>query len=146
MLCFFFLMIRRPPRSTLFPYTTLFRSHLLFEALEGFAHTFADLRQFARAEDDQDDRQDQDQLCDAHGAEHTITLRARFDGCQGLVRRNGGSCLRTARTCSLRKPQSLRSARAPVRGHPLLAVQEERRGTMAVWMGTPVTSASVSVR
>src|SRR3712207_8395517 len=26
MMCFFFLMIRRPPRSTLFPYTTLFRS------------------------------------------------------------------------------------------------------------------------
>src|SRR2546421_11310954 len=25
-ICFFFLMIRRPPRSTLFPYTTLFRS------------------------------------------------------------------------------------------------------------------------
>src|SRR5690349_24264919 len=24
---FFFVMIRRPPRSTLFPYTTLFRSH-----------------------------------------------------------------------------------------------------------------------
>src|SRR3712207_9467419 len=30
-MCFFFLMIRRPPRSTLFPYTTLFRS----AALEG---------------------------------------------------------------------------------------------------------------
>src|SRR5258708_31560839 len=28
-LCFFFLMIRRPPRSTLFPYTTLFRSRAL---------------------------------------------------------------------------------------------------------------------
>src|SRR3954465_16093464 len=27
-LLFFFLMIRRPPRSTLFPYTTLFRSGL----------------------------------------------------------------------------------------------------------------------
>src|SRR5947207_3603541 len=27
MLFFFFLMIRRPPRSTLFPYTTLFRSY-----------------------------------------------------------------------------------------------------------------------
>src|SRR2546425_13169425 len=27
-LFFFFLMIRRPPRSTLFPYTTLFRSKL----------------------------------------------------------------------------------------------------------------------
>src|SRR2546422_5554769 len=26
---FFFLMIRRPPRSTLFPYTTLFRSNVL---------------------------------------------------------------------------------------------------------------------
>src|SRR5256884_6332130 len=26
---FFFLMIRRPPRSTLFPYTTLFRSNRL---------------------------------------------------------------------------------------------------------------------
>src|SRR5436309_12297899 len=26
-MCFFFLMIRRPPRSTLFPYTTLFRSN-----------------------------------------------------------------------------------------------------------------------
>ena len=25
--CFFFLMVRRPPRSTLFPYTTLFRSN-----------------------------------------------------------------------------------------------------------------------
>src|SRR5258708_25924039 len=27
-LSFFFLMIRRPPRSTLFPYTTLFRSKI----------------------------------------------------------------------------------------------------------------------
>src|SRR3712207_8978573 len=27
MILFFFLMIRRPPRSTLFPYTTLFRSN-----------------------------------------------------------------------------------------------------------------------
>src|SRR3712207_9482712 len=26
LVCLFFLMIRRPPRSTLFPYTTLFRS------------------------------------------------------------------------------------------------------------------------
>src|SRR5688572_33279683 len=35
---FFFLMIRRPPRSTLFPYTTLFRSEavLRFEAGDGF--------------------------------------------------------------------------------------------------------------
>src|SRR3712207_8887486 len=31
---FFFLMIRRPPRSTLFPYTTLFRS-----MFNGYGHT-----------------------------------------------------------------------------------------------------------
>src|SRR3712207_8804977 len=33
----FFLMIRRPPRSTLFPYTTLFRSPALRVAPEGGA-------------------------------------------------------------------------------------------------------------
>src|SRR2546429_1428953 len=31
MFIFFFLMIRRPPRSTLFPYTTLFRSIVVFD-------------------------------------------------------------------------------------------------------------------
>src|SRR2546425_3110523 len=35
---FFFLMIRRPPRSTLFPYTTLFRSDVVAETeLDGIA-------------------------------------------------------------------------------------------------------------
>src|SRR2546422_9758299 len=34
-LFFFFLMIRRPPRSTLFPYTTLFRSVQGVADLEG---------------------------------------------------------------------------------------------------------------
>src|SRR3712207_9277540 len=33
---FFFLMIRRPPRSTLFPYTTLFRSTLAAQLGVGF--------------------------------------------------------------------------------------------------------------
>src|ERR1022692_1874677 len=33
---FFFLMIRRPPRSTLFPYTTLFRSEEFTQAVEKF--------------------------------------------------------------------------------------------------------------
>src|SRR2546427_7093690 len=41
---FFFLMIRRPPRSTLFPYTTLFRSRHRAVALGG-----ADRLQPARA-------------------------------------------------------------------------------------------------
>src|SRR2546430_9865790 len=34
---FFFLMIRRPPRSTLFPYTTLFRSFILLRGRHGAA-------------------------------------------------------------------------------------------------------------
>src|SRR5256885_13829491 len=41
--CFFFLMIRRPPRSTLFPYTTLFRSDAVRHraALHGDRHHVA---------------------------------------------------------------------------------------------------------
>src|ERR1017187_10791857 len=34
--CFFFLMIRRPPRSTLFPYTTLFRSKFPYHSVVPF--------------------------------------------------------------------------------------------------------------
>ena len=34
-LLFFFLMIRRPPRSTLFPYTTLFRSYFALLVILG---------------------------------------------------------------------------------------------------------------
>src|SRR2546422_10971199 len=33
-------MIRRPPRSTLFPYTTLFRSLIVTNAAGGIRHTF----------------------------------------------------------------------------------------------------------
>src|SRR3712207_8110010 len=37
---FFFLMIRRPPRSTLFPYTTLFRSFVVVFVLLLFVCSF----------------------------------------------------------------------------------------------------------
>src|SRR5688572_31279144 len=45
-------MIRRPPRSTLFPYTTLFRSHLRRRAGERGrkGHPVGELRQLHRAE------------------------------------------------------------------------------------------------
>src|SRR2546425_3776979 len=46
-LFFFFLMIRRPPRSTLFPYTTLFRS--FSEAEQSYRSALALDRQFAAA-------------------------------------------------------------------------------------------------
>src|ERR1041385_8289322 len=44
--CFFFLMIRRPPRSTLFPYTTLFRSKILEKCLHKSSDKFECLAQF----------------------------------------------------------------------------------------------------
>src|SRR5215475_5125852 len=42
--CFFFLMIRRPPRSTLFPYTTLFRSPVQPRPAEAVLHHDGDDR------------------------------------------------------------------------------------------------------
>src|SRR6266496_4793900 len=41
LISFFFLMIRRPPRSTLFPYTTLFRSHADFSFCLQCGHPLA---------------------------------------------------------------------------------------------------------
>src|SRR5438067_13774657 len=73
-LFFFFLMIRRPPRSTLFPYTTLFRSPL---------HDF-ELSANVRGEIDLVDNQ-QIARADARSAlarrseEHTSELQSRFD-------------------------------------------------------------------
>src|SRR2546425_8013364 len=45
---FFFLMIRRPPRSTLFPYTTLFRSPFL-PGRESFFENSTAMRQSGSA-------------------------------------------------------------------------------------------------
>src|SRR5437868_15413564 len=63
---FFLLMIRRPPRSTLFPYTTLFRSLRLGAGLHGLdrQHVRARLRRCRRA---------------LRSEEHTSELQSRFD-------------------------------------------------------------------
>src|SRR5258708_32031413 len=59
-------MIRRPPRSTLFPYTTLFRSVILGErghlAEEGHHGAAAVARQFARSEEHTSELQSPDHL------------------------------------------------------------------------------------
>src|SRR5688572_31802892 len=50
-ICFLFLMIRRPPRSTLFPYTTLFRSYpigWMFRAQQDVPRQPAPCRQVLR--------------------------------------------------------------------------------------------------
>src|SRR5258708_15012710 len=74
MFLFFFLMIRRPPRSTLFPYTTLFRSALarLVEAVLGLGAElqFVDFEPGGR-----------------HGAEQAVSLvaDAGVEGGAGLA-------------------------------------------------------------
>src|SRR5436309_11976783 len=48
LLLLFFLMIRRPPRSTLFPYTTLFRSPAQARRAQGLRHWLPGDRQRGR--------------------------------------------------------------------------------------------------
>src|SRR2546426_9336983 len=65
---FFFLMIRRPPRSTLFPYTTLFRSVRQLERL--FQGDLALLHQLEQA------RVEALQAGEARSEEHTSELQS----------------------------------------------------------------------
>src|SRR6266849_4413964 len=60
---FFFLMIRRPPRSTLFPYTTLFRSYVDRSSPERTFRDAPHLLQFQAARSE----------------EHTSELQSRVD-------------------------------------------------------------------
>src|ERR1043166_9553387 len=63
----FFLMIRRPPRSTLFPYTTLFRSLLFRKPFQRERHRVGA------------DRQVRDAILPAaRSEEHTSELQSRF--------------------------------------------------------------------
>src|ERR1043166_8035402 len=62
-----FLMIRRPPRSTLFPYTTLFRSAVEVE------DKYRDLAQYLLA-----DVFIYDHLPEGRSEEHTSELQSRF--------------------------------------------------------------------
>src|SRR6266511_236872 len=98
---FFFLMIRRPPRSTLFPYTTLFRSDLLLlRGLEGGAP-----RARGRAGGDRPPRDDLPLPASDRrgGARDPRTDRAR----RAAARRQGGRA-----GLALRLPD--RGARSPV--------------------------------
>src|SRR2546428_6566150 len=67
---FFFLMIRRPPRSTLFPYTTLFRS----EQVE-LPRRSADGDEVERGRLDEDDPP----RVGRRSEEHTSELQSRSD-------------------------------------------------------------------
>src|SRR3712207_9592113 len=68
---FFFLMIRRPPRSTLFPYTTLFRSRQAARA-RGSVRNHLPQREYASREPSPAGR-----TCPGRSEEHTSELQSR---------------------------------------------------------------------
>src|SRR2546428_12181091 len=68
----FFLMIRRPPRSTLFPYTTLFRSRVARTVIRE-----DDLRAEASPAEELDAAREA--LLHARSEEHTSELQSRSD-------------------------------------------------------------------
>src|SRR5258707_8505035 len=98
---FFFLMIRRPPRSTLFPYTTLFRSRARRCGRECHAVTHRDLRNRA-----------------TRSEEHTSELQSRqYLVCRLLLeKKKKGS--RGIGTGPVVKLDGLVAARAPEGGPP----------------------------
>src|SRR5438309_7382442 len=66
---FFFLVLRRPPRSTLFPYTTLFRSSLF----GSFSSRYPDFASIRRWSPDFSRR-----LKSGRSEEHTSELQSQF--------------------------------------------------------------------
>src|SRR3712207_7843043 len=72
MVFFFFLMIRRPPRSTLFPYTTLFRSEVgrLEEEHSRSKEAFGQLEERVK-------RARTEHAAGARSEEHTSELQSR---------------------------------------------------------------------
>src|SRR2546429_5856602 len=95
---FFFLMIRRPPRSTLFPYTTLFRSQLL------------------RVNQNRGKRGRENQSDDhARSEEHTSELQSRLHlVCRLLLekKKTGASVASALRRALLPLPPSLANLRS----------------------------------
>src|SRR2546422_9944965 len=83
-LLFFFLMIRRPPRSTLFPYTTLFRSlpfDLLGEVLRGGADVTRAAGAFllgGHSVDDPEPKYGMTVIGEVRSEEHTSELQSRL--------------------------------------------------------------------
>src|SRR2546421_12782478 len=76
LLFFFFLMIRRPPRSTLFPYTTLFRSGRGLPRGAGAAH---DPRAHAPPRRARDAHRRHAGAVRVRSEEHTSELQSRSD-------------------------------------------------------------------
>src|SRR2546428_4793292 len=81
-LFFFFLMIRRPPRSTLFPYTTLFRSprlRLRFQAVDPRAGRRLGRHELAVPHDRVANLVEHGAVQPGRSEEHTSELQSRSD-------------------------------------------------------------------
>src|SRR5439155_23190456 len=76
----FFLKIQRPPTSTLFPYTTLFRSHAsrrTFRAVTAISFSEPRVRGWNPADAANDGTADECQAHAARSEEHTSELQSR---------------------------------------------------------------------
>src|SRR2546422_4735090 len=71
-------MIRRPPRSTLFPYTTLFRSRLLCELSDFPQHWQVLIGDFQRRRHDQEEVMHGLAIDRVRSEEHTSELQSRL--------------------------------------------------------------------
>src|SRR2546430_12698130 len=78
-------MIRRPPRSTLFPYTTLFRSHLGLGLRQTGLHRLGDVRRGTAREQPGYERRHGERSTRVHGvglAAGGVSAAVRGDGAQ----------------------------------------------------------------
>src|SRR2546429_2483615 len=103
---FFFLMIRRPPRSTLFPYTTLFRSNayvLVVHERDALAHGLVHPR---------DDR-----IVPHRSEEHTSELQSRLHlVCRLLLEK------KKEQSSSFGRPRISRRTHVPMTVNPRLSL------------------------
>src|SRR5437868_11495528 len=101
LIIFFFLMLRQPPRSTLFPYTTLFRSA---------HHRFRKLWIVCAGKSHRDRR-----VISLRSEEHTSELQSRFDlVCRLLLeKKNGGQLRRHTLRQRPRRAEATSSLRRP---------------------------------
>src|SRR5437773_3455574 len=76
---FFFLVLRRPPRSTLFPYTTLFRSGRALGPRAGRAHGAAARRAARAARGAGSAGRGRGRARGARSEEHTSELQSHHD-------------------------------------------------------------------
>src|SRR5258707_3725237 len=102
---FFFLMIRRPPRSTLFPYTTLFRSAVA--DLDVLRHGAVDhAGRFGHGAVRQRDPAADGTVTETRSEEHTSELQSRqYLVCRLLLEKKTTRSLQTAYSTSCQPEQ-----------------------------------------